>query len=155
MLSAHQADGWLLLYCFGLSFFFTPKGEYNLIAATSEHKSTVVAMTQQRLTQILFPPVEGNDDTDATPPPPPLLSPFSYAAGGSRCAGSRYSRWSSLFGNGPDHVTTKWWKLWAVCKLSISIEERLGEKEIGRDLGSTPDALRRRSTDSPSSSSGE
>lgn len=27
-----------------------------------------------------------------------------------------------LFGTGPDHVITKWWKLWAVFKLSISIE---------------------------------
>lgn len=62
-------------------------------------------------------------------------------------AESCYSRWSPLFGNGPDHVTTKWWKLWAVCKLSISTE-RLG---AGNRQGTWRHihALRRKRTEIP------
>lgn len=92
-------------------------------------------------TQILLPPVEGNDDTQTHPP----VFPFSCTGWGSCCAEGCYSRWSPLFGNNPDHVTTKWWKLWAVCKLSISTD-RL---EAGNRQGTWKyiHALRRRRTE--------
>lgn len=76
----------------------------------------------------------------------PQSAPTSYVCI-SWCAKSCCSRWSPLFGSGPDHVTTKWWKLWAVCKLSISIE-RL---EAGSRQGTWKyiHALRRRRTEIP------
>lgn len=79
-------------------------------------------MTQWRLhINSLSPPVQENDTQTRTP----YISPFSCTAFGSYCAESCCSRWSPLFGSGPDHVTTKWWKLRGACVLSIS-SERLG-----------------------------
>lgn len=96
-------------------------------------------------TRSLSPPVEDDNDTHTHTPP---ISPFSCTAWGSCCAESCYSRWSPLFGNGPDHVTTKWWKLWAVCKLSISTE-RLGEKGNRQGTWKHIHALRRKRTEIP------
>ena len=72
--------------------------------------------------------------THKHPPIAPIQSRLPEEAA---VAESCYSRWSPLFGNGPDHVTTKWWKLWAVCKLSISTE-RLGAGNKAGNLDAHP-----------------
>lgn len=94
-------------------------------------------------TQVLFHPVEGNNETKTHCP----IFPFSCAVWGSCCAESCYSRWSPLFGNGPDHVTTKWWKLWAVVKLSISTDRLVAGNRQG--TRKYIHALRRRRTEIP------
>ena len=68
---------------------------------------------------------------------PPIAPIHSRSPEEAAVAESCYSRWSPLFGNGPDHVTTKWWKLWAVCKLSISTE-RLGAGNKAGNLDAHP-----------------
>lgn len=93
--------------------------------------------------QISFPPVEENNETRTHPP----VFPFNRAVRGSCRAESCYSRWSPLFGDGPDHVTTKWWKLWAVFQLSISTDRlAAGNRQATRKY---IHALRRRRTETP------
>lgn len=156
ILSAHKADNVLFSDCY---CFFAPYGLIKSCSCTAMLKNLLSGITcgptfllgsnnttAPTRTECLSPlPVEDNNDTQTLPP----TSPFSCTAWGSCCAESCYSRWSPLFGNGPDHVTSKWWKLWAVCKLSISIE-RLG---AGNRQGTWKyiHDLRHRRTEIPSS----